>query len=131
MYANVTLCGRLASDPVVRETKSGTKVVTATVVTSRRTKKGQDWVEEPNFIDATLWGKRGETFAKYHSKGSPCLVFGTLAQDKWESADGKRGSKHVVADADFTFLPKQKDSDGGGQPSGWGSQANEAQDVPF
>ena len=111
MYAHVTLCGRLAADPIVRETRAGTKVVSATVVTSRRVKRGEEWLEEPSYTDCTLWGKRGETFARFHKKGSPCLIFGNLAQERWEDKDGGKRSKHVVADADFVFLPGK----GGGE----------------
>jgi single-strand DNA-binding protein len=69
---------------------------------NRRFKDSQsgEWKEEPTFVDITIFGARAEPFARYHTKGKPAFIEGTLRLDTWEDKNGggKRSKLYVVAD---------------------------------
>jgi len=132
MFSQVTIMGRLAGDLETRTVGDGLTLVKGSVAFSRRAKVQGEWQEKTSYIDFALFGKRAEVFARYHSKGSPVHLSGVLDQERWEAQDGSKRSRIVLAEVDFTFMPKPKGdgpSEGGG--SGWGSQAPTADDVPF
>ena len=54
-----TVIGRLTKDPILRETKDGTKVTNVCVACERdyKTKEGEKIVD---FVDFTLWDKNAE-----------------------------------------------------------------------
>jgi single-strand DNA-binding protein len=132
MFSQVTIMGRLAGDLETRTVGDGLTLVKGSVAFSRRAKVQGEWQEKTSYIDFAMFGKRAETFARFHSKGSPVHLSGVLDQERWEAKDGQKRSRIVLAEVDFTFLPKQKDGEGS---SGWGSQAvaaaDSADDVPF
>jgi single-strand DNA-binding protein len=68
--------------------------------------------ERVNFIECEAWGARGETIAKYFSKGRQILVEGSLRQDTWDDKDtGKKRSAIKVSVNAFSFV---NDGKGGG-----------------
>ena len=100
-YNKVILMGNLTRDPEVRFTNGGMAVVSAGLAVNERFKDGQgEWQERATFVDVTIWGKRGEAFAKFHKKGRPAFVEGRLRLDQWEDKQGggKRSKLYVVAD---------------------------------
>lgn len=78
------LLGRLTRDPETRFSASGTAIVKFGLAFDRSVKRDGEWTDEPVFVDVTMFGKRGEAFDRYHSKGSQAFVEGTLAFDKWD-----------------------------------------------
>jgi len=123
--ANVTLMGNLTRDPETRFSQGGTAIVKFGVAANRRRKNSQgEWVEKPVFVDVTMFGKRGEAFARFHRKGDTCLLFGSLDFDQWEDRQSgqKRSKLYVVADQ-FEFVGAPKEA--GGPP------AEEKPDTPF
>lgn len=101
-YNKVILMGNLTRDPEVRYIKSGTALVKFGVAVNRRwqNKETNEWQEEPTFVDVTMWGKRGEAFARFHTKGKPCFIEGELRLDQWDdkATGAKRQKLYVVAD---------------------------------
>lgn len=97
----VEIAGRLTRDPEVRYAPSGAAVVKCGLAVNRRYKHGNDWEEEAMFVDVTLFGKRGEAFAKYHKKGDEAFLEGRLALDTWEDKNtgAKRQRLYVIADS--------------------------------
>lgn len=70
----VHLLGRLAFDPELRQTPSGTSVVSFSVAVSRGNKeKGTD------FIRCEAWRESGENLARYFTKGKPIAIVWTTA----------------------------------------------------
>ena len=100
----VTLLGNLTRDPEIRHTKSGKAVVNASIAVTERWKtEAGEPKESVIFMDLVLWGATGETFAKYHFKGSKALVDGKLIAEEWEK-DGKRNRAVKVQVAAWHFV---------------------------
>ena len=64
-----TVIGRLTKDPILRETKDGTKVTNVCVACERdyKTKEGEKIVD---FLDFTLWDKNAEKICNISKQGS-------------------------------------------------------------
>ena len=104
-YNRVILMGNITRDFEVRHTPAGTAVTDVTVAVNHRVKSGDDWVDEPTFVDVTLWGRTAEVAAEYLSKGDPVLLEGRLKLDRWE-ADGETRSKLKVVGERLHLLRK-------------------------
>ncbi len=126
-YNKVILMGNLTRDPEVRYTQSGTALVKFGLAVNRRFQDAeQNWKEEPTFIDITMWGKRGEAFARFHNKGKTAFIEGHLRLDTWEDKQtgAKRSKLYVVAD-NWEFAGG---GPGGGGGGGGGGHASQDQD---
>jgi single-strand DNA-binding protein len=103
---SICLTGRLTRDPELRHTQGGTAIchIRLAYTTSRKDASGE-WSDKSNYIDVTVWGRRGEVAAQYLGKGSRFGVTGRLEYREWEAKDGsgKRNSYEVVAE-NFVFL---------------------------
>ena len=101
-YNRVILMGNLTRDPELRYTSNQTAICKFGLAVNRRFKDGQtgEWKEEPTFVDVTIFGARAEPFARYHTKGKPAFIEGSLRLDTWEDKNGggKRSKLYVVAD---------------------------------
>ena len=72
--------GRLARDPDLRHTQSGTPVVSFTIAVDRDF-KAQDGDRETDWIDIVAWRSTAEFVSKYFTKGSSIVVEGRLRRD--------------------------------------------------
>ena len=96
-YNRVVLLGNVTRDPELRYIPSGTAVVDlGLAVNDRRKTPSGEWVEEPTFVDVTLWGRTAEVAGEYLSKGSPVLIEGRLKLETWETNEGQKRSKLKV-----------------------------------
>jgi single-strand DNA-binding protein len=96
---SVFLTGNLTRDPEVKFLKSGTAVASFGLAVNNRVKRGDEWVDDPCFIDITVFGKTAEQIGETIDKGMPVLVEGRLQYRTWEGQDGQKRSKHeVIAD---------------------------------
>jgi len=136
-FNKVILMGNLTRDPELRFTQNGTALCKFGLAVNRRFQNAEkEWVEEATFVDITIWGKRGEAFAKFHSKGKPAFIEGTLRLDTWEDRESgaKRSKLYVVGD-NWEFVGGGKGEGGGSAPSGGGSDsvptAVGGDDAPF
>jgi len=107
-FNRVILGGRLTRDPELKYTQGGMAICSLGVAVDRRVKKGEVWEKEPVFVDVTIFGKRGEAFAKYHSKGSECFIEGELKLDQWEDKNGGKRSKLKVIGNEWQFVGSKK-----------------------
>ena len=117
-YNKVILMGNLTRKPEVRFTQGGTAICKVGLAVNRRFKdQTGEWKEEATFVDVTFFGKRGEAFAKFHDKGKPAFIEGSLRLDTWDDKNGggKRSKLYVVAD-NWEFV-----GPGGGGGGGRGS----------
>jgi single-strand DNA-binding protein len=97
----IFVLGRLGADPVSRETKTGSKMVTFRLATSR---KFRDKSEHTEWFSVTSWGRDAERCLTYLSKGRSVLVEGSLQTHKYMGRDGvERLSLDIRAD-EITFL---------------------------
>lgn len=83
--------GRLTRDPELRYTPSGTAVCRFGLAVNRtyRNKDG-DNVEDPLFINITVWGKQAEFSSQYLKKGRRIAVNGELRSNNWVDRDGNK-----------------------------------------
>ncbi len=122
-YNKVILMGNLTRDPEVRFAPNGTPIVKFGLAVNRRFQDADgNWQEEPTFIDITLFGKRGEAFARFHGKGKPAFLEGHLRLDTWEDKQGggKRSKLYVVAE-NWEFVGSGGGAGAGGQGAGPGT----------
>ncbi|MDR3125768.1 MAG: single-stranded DNA-binding protein [Candidatus Nomurabacteria bacterium] len=111
-YNRVVLLGNLTRDPETRMAGSGSVTSFSVAVNDTWVDKNGQKQERVNFIECEAWGARGETIAKYFTKGRQILVEGSLRQDTWDDKDTgkKRSAIKVNVDA-FSFV---NDGKGGG-----------------
>jgi single-strand DNA-binding protein len=130
---SVVLLGNLTRDPEVRYTPSGTPVATLGLAVNNRTKQGDEWKDDPCFIDVVVFGKQAESCGEYLSKGQPVLVEGRLRYRTWEGQDGQKRSKHEVSAFRVQFMPKAGRAPGSGGLPGDMSEGEsmDDDDVPF
>jgi single-strand DNA-binding protein len=130
---HVILLGNLTRDPEVRYTPSGTPVATLGLAVNNRMKQGDEWKDDPCFIDVVVFGKQAESCGEYLSKGQPVLVEGRLRYRSWEGQDGQKRNKHEVSAFRVQFMPKSGRAPGSGAFSGdvGEGEAMDDDDVPF
>lgn len=110
---NVTLIGRIGSDPEARFTNSGTAVLNLAVCTNSRVKQGDKYVEKPCWHRVVVFGKKAEGLQKCRlNKGDQIAVEGEIEYRTWETPDGqKRNATQITARNVIIF------GGGGGQRS--------------
>jgi single-strand DNA-binding protein len=120
-FNRVILVGNLTRDVEMKYLQSGTAVAEVGLAVNDRRKNQQgEWIEEPVFVDITLWGRTAEIASEYLSKGSPVLIEGRLKYDTWEK-DGQKRSKLRVVGESLQMLGQRSGGGGGGGGSSGGS----------
>lgn len=109
------LVGRLTRDSELQYTNSGYALCKFSVAVNRRKKQGDQWIDEANFFDINLWGKRGESLSQYLKKGSQVAIEGQLKQDRWEQ-DGVKRSKVSIDAINIQLLGSKQEGGGNNQP---------------
>jgi len=90
--------GRLTRDVEVRTANSGTTIANVGLAISNRRKKGEQWIDDPVFIEVTVFGKRGEALASHFKKGDGIYFPNCkLNFDSWETDAGKRSKISLIA----------------------------------
>lgn len=100
---NVTLVGRLTRDCELRYTDGGMAICTFSIALNYSRKQGEQWVEEVNYFDMVIFGKRGDALGKYLTKGKQVGIEGELRQNRWEQ-EGKSRSKVEVVVRNLQFI---------------------------
>ena len=111
---HVVLIGRLARDPELRYTGSGTAVANFTIAVDRRPKP--DGTKEADFIRIVSWGKQGENCSNYLAKGRLVAVDGRLQMHTYQGQDGQNHTSAEVIAENVQFL-SPKDTANGSAPS--------------
>ena len=97
----MNISGNLTRDPELRSTAGGLAVLKMGMAVNDRRKNQQsgEWEDVPNFVDVTIFGKRGEALAPFLSKGNKVAIEGKLRWSSWETPQGDKRSKlEVIAD---------------------------------
>jgi single-strand DNA-binding protein len=120
----IVLIGRLATDPELKYTPSGTAVTTFVLAVDRNRANAQG-ERETDFIRIVTWQKLAETVANYLTKGRLAAIDGRLQIRTWVAQDGgKRSIAEVVAE-NLRFLDRPKEHGEAAQ-----QPADEAAGVP-
>jgi single-strand DNA-binding protein len=112
----VMLIGNLTRDPQLKYLPNQTAICEFGLAVSRKYKAANgEQREDTAFVDCTLFGKGGEIFNQYMTKGKPVFVEGRLKYDTWDDKNGggKRSKMSVVVE-DFQFLGGRDGGQGGG-----------------
>ena len=110
-FNQITLAGRLCSDPELRHTNSGMAVAEYSLAVNRRIDADTN---ETLYIGCLTWGKQAETVSRYLAKGSSVLVSGYLKQENWTTKQGDKRSTFRVVTNVVQFLSAKRE----GQPQG-------------
>jgi single-strand DNA-binding protein len=127
----VIITGNLTRDPELRSLASGNSVCSLRVAVNarRRNASTNEWEDQPNYFDVTVWGAQGENCSRFLSKGRGVAVDGRLQWREWTTQDGqKRQAVDIVADS-VQFLGGRDDA-GNGNGFSSGARATES-DVPI
>jgi len=111
----VILVGRLARDPELKSTQSGTAVVSFTVACDRRyVKEGEE--RQADFISCTAWGKTAEFISRYFTKGMRVALSGRIQTRSYDDQQGnKRYITEVIAE-EVEFAQSKNESGGQAVP---------------
>lgn len=106
------LIGRVGADPILRETKSGKKVIHFSVATGRRIKKEGDleFKEETQWHSIVGWGKLAENCALYLKKGQAVYVEGRVKTSKYDDDQGISKLSYEVVASEVNFLQRGRES---------------------
>lgn len=130
-FNRVILVGNLTRDIELRYLQSGMAVTElGLAVNERRKTQTGEWVDEPVYVDVTMWGRSAEVASEYLSKGSPVLIEGRLKLDSWEK-DGKKFSKLKVVGDRMQMLGSRGGGGGGGGGGGRGAGGPAMADEDF
>ena len=95
----VTIIGRLAADPELKQTASGISVCSFSIGVNRRYSKADQGQPSVDFINIVTWRQQAEFVSRYFKKGRPICIVGSLQSRSWTANDGsKRYATEVVAD---------------------------------
>jgi len=116
---HVVLVGRLTRDAELKYTNSGLQICSFSIANNYRKKQGDNWVEEANFFNCFMMGRRAEALHRYLTKGTQVGIEGALRFSKWES-DGQPRSKVEVMVNEIQLFGGRSGSprDGGSYDSG-------------
>jgi single-strand DNA-binding protein len=128
----IILIGRLGTDPVQRETKSGYPVTQFPVATSRRMREEGEQEgetvagEETTWHRVITWGKQAETCAQHLKKGQTVFVEGMVRSKKYTAKDGSQRMAFEVHADNVSFLSPPRASLAESERKESGASAEEA-----
>lgn len=130
-----TFFGRLARDPELRTTQSGTNVCNFSIAVDRSFKKeGQPTAD---FFNMTSFGKRAEVMAKYFKKGDQIVVSGSLQNSEYTDKNGNKRTNTQLIVNEFSFVSSNNKTttnsaqNSSNEPADIDFEAIDESDVPF
>lgn len=85
----VILIGHIGSDPEVRSTASGKRVVRLSVATNNARKVDGSWVDSTDWHRVVAFDRTADFLGRFARKGDLLAVDCVLRPRKWEDANGK------------------------------------------
>jgi single-strand DNA-binding protein len=107
------LMGRLGRDPELKQARAGGSVLSISVATKDREKKGEQWEDVTDWHEVVLFGRQAEYLAERARKGDRVLVEGKSKVRKWVAKDGQERQRSEVVAFSVELL-----SSGHGQSGG-------------
>jgi len=115
-FNNISLVGRVGTDPETREFNSGTQKSTIRMAVSRGSKNGE---EKTDWFSLVFWGKASELAASYIRKGDLLMVSGRMESSQWTTNDGAKRESWEVNVSNFVMMDqKAREGSAGGYDSG-------------
>ncbi len=136
MLNRIIIMGRLARDPELRRTQTGTPVASFRLAVDRDFKDKATGERSTDWIDVVAWRSTAEFVSRYFTKGRMAVVEGRLQMRDWTDKDGnKRVAAEVVADNVY-FGDSKRDGDARptaaatAAPPGYGAPADSGYGAP-
>jgi single-strand DNA-binding protein len=126
---NVTIVGRLTRDGELRYSNTGMAIMKLGIAVNTRKKDGDQWVDEANFFDVTLFGKLGESLSSYLTKGKQVGIEGSLRQERWEQ-DGQARTRVSIIANNLMLLGGRESSGENGPAAGGYDRSPERNTAP-
>lgn len=128
----VTLIGNLGKDPELKNI-NGKDFINFSIATSKKYKKGDEWVEQTEWHNVTCWREHTARFvAKWAKKGTKMLVVGELQTRKYDKDGVDHYATSIVVggyDGDVKILSGGRSKEEtGGAGQGPDSQQHDFQD---
>lgn len=110
----VIIGGHITAEPELKQTPSGTMVMSFSVAVNRRvqakSESGQPAQTQADFINCVAWRERAEFIARYFHKGSSICIVGHLQTRTWTDGQGvKRYATEVLVDESY-FVDSKADN---------------------
>ncbi len=99
---SATIEGYVTHNPETRMTKTGKNVCQFSVAINHYL--GAEREPQVSYIDVETWEKLADVCAANVAKGRRVIVVGTLRQDRWDDAEGKKHSKIKIVGRDVKFV---------------------------
>lgn len=104
----LTIIGNLTSDPELRTTTSGKNVCRFTVAVNRPRRNGED--QGADFFWVSAWNERGESCAKYLTKGKKVAVVGSVSVRAYSAKNGDPAASMEVKAEEVEFLSTRSET---------------------
>ena len=101
----ITISGRLTKDPVIKNIK-GNNVTNFPIAHNIKYDS-----ENTMYVNVSVWGKHGETCAKYLKKGAEVICIGSFVPNEWENDEGANKTSYNIKSAQVHFIGTKKDND--------------------
>lgn len=100
----VCIMGRMVFEPELKQTPSGTSVITFRIAHDRS--KGED--KQVDYIDVVAWRGTAEFVSKYVKKGSLVAVTGSLQTRSYEDKAGNKRTVYEVLASNVYFAENRR-----------------------
>lgn len=108
---SVNLVGRLARDPELRYTQSGTAVCSFVLAVRNPFKQDEDGNYGADFINCVAWQTPAEMIAESHRKGDQLAITGRIQTRSYENNDGETVWVTEVNAENVHFIKPKDDQD--------------------
>lgn len=120
MINSVVLVGRLANDPEMRYSTSGTPITNFRLAVDRG-RKSEGGKQETDWLNVVCFQKTAELASQYLDKGSLVGIEGRIQSRSWERDDGKREYAVEIVAEGVRFLESRAEAErrraGRGEPA--------------
>ena len=96
MLNHIVIMGRLARDPELRRTQTGTPVASFRLAVDRDFKDKSTGERSTDWIDVVAWRQTAEFVSRFFTKGRMAVVEGRLQMRDWTDKDGNKRTTAVV-----------------------------------
>lgn len=111
------LIGRLCSDPEVKTTPAGAKVVKVRMAFDFGNKKPGSDEYASDFFNVEAWGKTADQFEKWGKKGRLAAVTVVLKNREWDDQNGNKRYATDLKAFGVRFLDKNGDANESSSPA--------------
>jgi len=123
----VILAGRIVAEPELKQTPSGTSVVSFRIAVNRRFQsRDSQQQNEADFFNVTAWQNTAEFIAKYFHKGSAICVCGRIQNRTYTDQSGQKRTWTDIVAEEVNFVESrnaQENQSGYGAPDAYSAPA--------